>query len=98
MIELPSTFTHQPPKNYSYEVYEFKRNTLAIWCRNHNEYIYNGGAPSKTIWGFYNVKKQCYYSPVNSKKCGKEVDIEDTTPYSAMQILQPLAPTVLNFL
>jgi len=26
------------------------------------------------------------------------VDIDKTTPYSAMQILKPLTPTVLNFM
>lgn len=97
-MELPNDFIHQPPKGYSYEVYEFKRNIIAIWCRHIGEFIYNDGAPSKSIWGFYNIKKRCYYAPINHKKCGKEVDIKDTTPYSAMQIIKPLAPTILNFI
>ena len=62
------------------------------------EFVYNNGSTTKTIWGFYNTKQRTYYAPVNSTKCGDQVDISDTTPYTAMQILKPLAPTVLNFL
>jgi len=50
-----------------------------------------------SIWGFYNVKKKKYFSPVNSKTIGKEVDIAATSPYTAMQILKPLRPSVLSF-
>ena len=98
MMELPTNFIHQPPKGYSYEVTLHKRNVCAIWCCNHSQFSYNGDAVAKSIWGFYNTKHHKYYAPVNSKKCGTEVDIENTTPYSAMQILKPLTPTVLNFL
>ena len=27
-----SDFTHEPPENYTYEVKEFRRNILSIWC------------------------------------------------------------------
>lgn len=85
-MELPADFTHEPPKNYTYEVESFRRNVLSIWCCNHSEFTYNDGAPAKTIWGFYNTKQRIYYAPINSKKCGDEVDFADTTPYTAMQI------------
>ena len=98
MMELPLDFPHKPPKGYTYEVRSFKRNIHSIWCCNHAQFVYNDGAVSKTIWGFYNIKQRTYHAPVNSTKCGNQVDISDTTPYTAMQILKPLAPTVLNFL
>ena len=85
-MELPSDFIHEPPTNYTYEVETFRRNVLRIWCCNHAEFTYNGGVPAKTIWGFYNVKQRTYLSPINSKKCGAVVDINSTTPYTAMQL------------
>ena len=97
MLTLPNDFPHQPPEGYSYEVLTFKRNILAIWCCNHSEFSYNGGAVAKSIWGFYDTKKQQYYAPINSKKCGKQVDIESTTPYSAMQLnLNPLMQCLMS--
>ena len=38
------------------------------------------------MWGFYKPKSNKYYAPINHKKIGKEVDIRNTTPYSAMQL------------
>ena len=84
-------FPHKAPRGYSYEQTEFKRNVIAIWIRNHSKFDYNGGAPVKSIWGFYNTKTRSYHAPINSSKQGDEVRIEDTTPYSAMQLnLNPL--------
>ncbi len=79
-------FTHKAPKGYSYEFEQFKRNVVAIWIRNHSEFSYNGGAPVKSIWGFYNSKTREYHAPVNPKKVGDVVDFNSTTPYSAMQL------------
>ena len=81
MIDFP----HSPPEGYSYEVEQFKRNLLAIWICNHGKFSYTNKTP-KSIWGFYSPQKRKYYAPINSKKVGKEVDIQDTTPYSAMTI------------
>ena len=86
LMELPPDFIHDPPKGYTYEVTQFRRNILSIWCCNHAEFSYNGGAPAKTIWGFYNVKQCTYFSPINSKKPGAEVSINETTPYTAMKL------------
>ena len=36
--------------------------------------------------GFYDTKKRSYFAPINSKRVGVAVAIEDTSPYSAMQI------------
>ena len=90
MIELPNDFPHQPPQGYSYEVEDYKRNVVSIWLRDHREYSYTND-DVRTIWGFYNSKKGCYYAPINHKKCGDVVDIEDTRNYTAMQLnLNPL--------
>jgi hypothetical protein len=90
MIELPVDFPHEPPKGYSYVVDEFKRNVVRICIVNHATFSYTN-TPPKSVWGFYNTKKRSYYAPINYKRCGKEVDVNNTTPYSAMQLnLNPL--------
>lgn len=86
LVELPSDFTHSPPEGYHYEVLSFKRNHVSIWTVFDRGFLYNDYSPTYCIWGFYNTKKQQYYTPINSKSIGKEVSIEDTTPYSAMQL------------
>ncbi len=84
-------FPHQAPKGYYYEQVPFKRNVTAIWIHNTRKFDYNLGASVRCIWGFYNSKTKEYFAPVNSKTVGKCVKIEDTTPYSAMQLkLTPL--------
>ena len=71
-----------------YEQTEFKNNVIAIWIHYDRKFDYNLGDAVRCIWGFYNTKKQCYYAPINSSKQGDQVRIENTTPYSAMQIKQ----------
>ena len=88
MYALPSDFPHDPPKGYSYEVHHFKRNVLSIWTRNHSEFIYNDGADSKCIWGFYHIQERVYYAPHSSKRVGKTVSLDETTAYSAMPLLK----------
>jgi len=89
-MELPPSFIHEPPEGYSYTVKLFKNGVLSIWLLHHYEYIYRSD-PVSTIWGFYSTKKQQYYAPVNAKKVGKVVDINDTRPYTAMPLnLNPL--------
>jgi hypothetical protein len=77
-------FPHKPPKGMYYEQTEFKRNVIAIWIHYRRQFDYNLGDPVCCIWGFYDTKKQQYFSPINSKTIGKVVNINDTTPYSAM--------------
>lgn len=83
MIEIPS-FTHTAPEGYSYEQISFKRNVISIWIHNHSKFSYNNGGTARSIWGFYNLKTKCFHSPINSKTVGDKVNIEDTSPYSAM--------------
>jgi hypothetical protein len=92
-LKFPHDFSYQscPPQGYSYQIESFKRNLLAIWICNHGKFSYTDKIP-KSIWGFYDTKKKCYYAPINAAKSGDQVDIQDTTPYSAMQLkLNPLA-------
>jgi len=83
-MELPADFAHDPPKGYSYEVEDFKRNVISIWLRHHTIYSYSSD-PVRTIWGFYNTKNREYLAPINSKKCGSKVSITNTSPYTSMQ-------------
>jgi len=84
-LELPPNFIHEPPEGYSYKVEPFKRNVLSIWLHHPARYNYTSD-PICTIWGFYNTKKGTYHAPINAKKCGDQVDIEDTREYTAMQL------------
>jgi len=59
---------------------------IAIWLRHHKVYDYNLGKSVKSIWGFYSPKKREYYAPINSSKTGAVVNIQNTTPYTAMPI------------
>lgn len=91
-LELPNDFIHEAPTGYSYSVSEFKTNVLSIWLNHHQEYIYTK-EPVKSIWGFvkFTKKGHKYYSPINSKKVGKEIDINETRPFSSMRLtLTPL--------
>lgn len=92
MIEFP----HVPPQGYSYDFDTPSRGIVRIWCVNHREFSYTS-EQVRSVWGFYNTKTKKYHAPKNSKQVGDVVDIDNTTPYSAMQILKPLAPTVLSF-
>jgi hypothetical protein len=92
MIELPSDFIHQPPKGYRYESIQFKTNVDAIWTISDRRFLYNNGAESRCIWGFVKHKRtkkgstHTYHAPINSNKIGKEVNINDTRKFTAMQI------------
>jgi hypothetical protein len=79
-------FPHKAPKNYSYEFENWSAGTIRIMLRCHRKFDYNLGASTATVWGFYSPKKRVYYAPINATKIGEEVDIENTTPYSAMPI------------
>ena len=81
-------FPHKAPEGYYYETEPFKHNVIAIWIHHRRRFNYNDGGDVRCIWGFYNIKTKCYHSPINSSKCGDKVDIERTTPYSAMVLKQ----------
>ena len=88
---IPSDFPHQPPKGYKYRTLQFKRHVISIWTVHQRGFTYNGHSESACIWGFYNTKERQYYSPINSLKIGSKVDVNSTTPYTAMPInLNPL--------
>jgi hypothetical protein len=79
-------FPHKAPKDYSYEFETWNTRTVRIMLRCHRQFDYNLGASTATVWGFYSPKKRVYYAPVNAKTIGKQIDIENTTPYTAMPI------------
>jgi hypothetical protein len=79
-------FPHKAPKGYSYEFEQYNTRTVRIMLCHHAQYDYNLGKSVSTVWGFYSSKKRVYYSPINSTSIGKEVNIHNTTPYTAMQI------------
>jgi len=81
-------FPHKAPKDYSYQFETFNTRTVRIMLTCHKQFDYNLGALTKTVWGFYNPKKNVYYAPVNVKTIGKEIDIHSTTPYTAMPLQQ----------
>lgn len=78
---------HRPPKGYYYKVEKFKKDILSIYLHHEYSYDYNNGKPVKTIWGFYNTKTKEFFSPINSTTIGKVVDVNKTTKYTAMPIL-----------
>ncbi len=85
-VDLIPQFLHKAPKGYFYRVEEFKRNVFSIWLHNTRKFDYNDGEETKSIWGFYNYKKCKFFSPVNSKTVGKEVEFRNTRNYTAMQL------------
>ena len=97
-MELPPDFIHEPPKGYRYEVIRKTSHVRSIWIVYKSGFNYNDHNECHCIWGFCKTKTTAkrgssytYYAPINSNKIGKEVLINDTTPYSAMQLnLNPL--------
>jgi hypothetical protein len=86
MTELPHDFPHQPPEGYRYDVVRKNASTVAIWTVCNPGFVYNNGDDIRCIWGFYKPKKQQYFAPINSTKVGDQVNVNDTTPYTAMQL------------
>jgi len=92
-----SLIPHQAPKGYEYKASPFKGNIIAIWLLCHRKFIYNGGAPTETIYAFYNTKTKRFHSPINSKIVGDVVDISTTTPYTSMPLnLNPLMQCLMS--
>jgi hypothetical protein len=83
MLEFP----HKAPEGYSYEFEEYNTRLTAVWLRHHNTYSYTTKS-IRSIWGFYSSKKKQYFAPIHSSKCGDQVNISETTPYTAMPLKQ----------
>jgi hypothetical protein len=79
---------HKAPEGYHYELTDFKRNISAIWIVNDRHFDYCGCSGVKSIWGFYDTKTKQFHAPKNSTTVGSVVDLNKTTPYSAMQKLK----------
>ena len=84
---------HRAPEGTEYWCDDFKSGVKRIWVQNRRfQFTYTGddSYPS-SVWGFYKPKTGKFYAPINHKKMGKEVDIKDTSPWTAMQLnLNPL--------
>jgi hypothetical protein len=80
-----SEFPHRAPDGYSYEFEQFNARLISIWLVHSFPYSYTTKT-IRTIWGFFNPKKNEYYAPINSSKVGKKVNISQTRNYTSMQI------------
>ena len=88
-------FPHSAPPGYEYWSESYSKTIDRIWIRNLGEFTYTEDKPS-TVWGFYNKRTGEYIAPINWKKPGKVVKVEDTSPYSAMPLnLTPLEAAFL---
>ena len=86
-----SLIPHRAPDGYEYEITNHKRDVIAVWLLCHRQYIYNGGTPTRTIWGFYNTKTNQWHAPINSKTVGDVIQLSNTSPYTSMPLnLNPL--------
>jgi len=87
LSELP----YDAPKGYYYEVEHHKRGWKSIWLCGGPTYNYRNGTSARTIHSFYEEKTKKCYAPINSKKAGEEVNINNTRPWTSMKIkLNPL--------
>jgi len=92
-----SLIPHKSPEGYEYESVQFKSHVIAVWLLCHRRFIYNGGTPTRTIWGFYNTKTKQWHAPINSKQIGDVIDINTTSPYTSMSLnLNPLEYAFLH--
>jgi len=86
-----SLIPHKAPTSYEYKASPFKRNIIAIWLLCHRKFVYNGGAPTETIYAFYNTKTKRFHAPINSKTVGDVININNASPYTSMPLnLNPL--------
>jgi hypothetical protein len=79
-------FSHVAPDGYFYSFEEYKTNVIRIWLNSNRKFVFNGGKPARSVWGFYSTKKNKYFAPVNSSKVGNEVDFKQTRNYTSMPI------------
>ena len=63
MIDVEG-FIHTAPDGYHYETVRQKSTLTAIWIVSDRKWIYNDGAISKSIWGFYKPKTRTYHAPI----------------------------------
>ena len=81
-------FPHKAPKNYSYVFEKHNNRFIRIDLVCNRQFDYNLGKNTRTVWGFYSPKRREYYAPINYKTVGSLVDIDNTRPWTAMQIKQ----------
>lgn len=85
-----SQLPYQAPEGYYYIVEDLKRGWKGIWLCTNRHFSYTTETV-KTIHSFYEEKTGKFYAPINSKKPGKEVDINKTRNWTTMPLnLNPL--------
>lgn len=94
MMDFP--YYDNPPEGYEYWFENHTKTIKKIWIRNKRPFLYSDNQTVSSVWGFYDTRKKTYLAPINAKKPGKPVRIEDTSPYSAMQLnLNPLEKAMM---
>lgn len=89
MIDFP--YYDNPPEGYDYWFEDHTKTITRIWIRNKSRFVHTDGETVSSVWGFYDSRKGTFLSPINAKRPGKPIDIEDTSPFSAMRLnLNPL--------
>jgi len=86
LTSILSEFPFKAPDDHWYEVEEFKRNTLAVWLCNNKFWLFKNERGHRTIHSFYDTKKKQWLAPINAKKPGKPVKVEDMRPWTSMPI------------
>ena len=89
-------FPHKAPKNYSYVFEKHNNRFIRIDLECNRQFDYNLGKSTRTVWGFYSPKRREYYAPINYKTVGSLVDIDNTRPWTAMQIKQTPLEAAFN--
>lgn len=83
------------PENWKYSKTKFNSKFDAIWLISTRKWDYTN-EEVKCIWGFVNLKTNKIHAPINAQKPGSVVELERTTPYTAMPLkLNPLEMALL---
>ena len=86
LSSILTEFPFKAPEGHWYEVEEVKRNMAAVWLCNKRFWLYKNETGGRTIHSFYDMKKKQWLAPINSKKPGKPVKVEDMRPWTSMPI------------
>ena len=85
MTELPPDFIHEAPQDLDTEPPSLEQMLLAFGVTILTVIVSMVAIKLAPSGGFTTQKRQ-YFAPINSRKIGDVVDINSTTPYTAMQL------------
>ena len=86
LTNILSEFPFKAPEGHWYEVEEVKRNMADVWLCNKRFWLYKNAAGGRTYHSFDEMKKKRWRAPINSKKPGKPVKVEDMRPWTSMPL------------